>query len=281
MQQSKVVETWVGLFVALGVVGLFFMAMKVSNLGDLQTKDNSFKITARFQNAGSLRERAPVSMAGVRVGRVSAIRFDKETYEAVVEMRIDPEYDTIPTDTTANVLTAGLLGEQYIGLSAGGSDEFLKNGDEIELTQSALVLEEVISRFLFNKAESGSEKKDAPAASSAPEQDVETDTSVTEEMPAQPASPVKKVEMSAIPPAHKPKPAEDDEEAVPAHKPKAAHGKIVEEAHAEQKPKGAHGKGVEEAHVEQKPKAAHGKGAEEAEPAHKAGKPAAKGSPNL
>jgi len=280
MQQSKVVETWVGLFVALGMVGLFFMAMKVSNLGDLQTKDNSFKITARFQNAGSLRERAPVSMAGVRVGRVSAIHFDKETYEAVVEMRIDPEYDTIPTDTTANVLTAGLLGEQYIGLSAGGSDEFLKNGDEIELTQSALVLEEVISRFLFNKAESGSEKKDAPAAASAPEADVEADTPATEEMPAQPAPPVNKVEMSAIPPVRKPKPAED-EEAAPAHKPKAAHhGKVVEEAPAEPKPKAAHGKSAEEAPAGQKPKTAHGKGAEEAEPAHKAGKPAAKGSSN-
>jgi len=260
MQQSKVVETWVGLFVALGVVGLFFLAMKVSNLGDLQTKDNSFKIVARFQNAGSLRERAPVSMAGVRVGRVSSIRFDKETYEAVVEMRIDPEYDTIPTDTTANVLTAGLLGEQYIGLSAGGSDEYLKNGDEIELTQSAMVLEEVISRFLFNKAENGAEKKESASAAGAPEEDVEPDNSITEDIPAKPKAPVKSVEASAVH-AHKPKP-EADEADEPGHKPKTAHGKAVEEAHAGHKPKTAHAKGGEDA----------------APPAHKAAKPAAKGS---
>lgn len=161
MQQSKVVETWVGLFVALGMIGLFFLAMKVSNLADLHASDKSYGLTARFQNVGSLRARAQVSMAGVRVGRVSAIRFDKETYEAIVEMRIEPEYDTLPSDTTASILTAGLLGEQYIGLTPGGADEYLKDGDEIELTQSAMVLEEVISRFLFNKAESGSDKKDA------------------------------------------------------------------------------------------------------------------------
>jgi len=257
MQQSKVVETWVGLFVALGVVGLFFLAMKVSNLGDLQAKDNSFKIIARFQNAGSLRARAPVSMAGVRVGRVSSIRFDKETYEAVVEMRIDPEYDTIPTDTTANVLTAGLLGEQYIGLSAGGSDEYLKNGDEIELTQSAMVLEEVISRFLFNKAENGSDKKESSAAS-APSEDAEPDSAITEEMPAKPKAPLKSVEASAVP-AHKSKPSED---AGLAHKPKAS----------------AHAKAAEDTPAEHKPKAAHGKGGEDPESAHKAAKPAAKGS---
>jgi phospholipid/cholesterol/gamma-HCH transport system substrate-binding protein len=167
MQQSKVLETWVGLFVVLGMVSLFFLAMKVSNLADLQVRDDSYRLIARFQNVGSLRVRSPVSMAGVRVGRVSAIRFDNQNYEAVVEMRIEPNYDKIPTDTTANILTAGLLGEQYVGLSAGGSEEFLKDNDEIELSQSALVLEEVISRFLFNKAESGAGKSDAPAANAA------------------------------------------------------------------------------------------------------------------
>lgn len=229
MQQSKTMETWVGLFVALGMVGLFFLAMKVSNLGDLQTREDSYKVTARFQNAGSLRERAPVSMGGVRIGRVSAIRFDKKTYEAVVEMRIDPEYDTIPEDTTANILTAGLLGEQYIGLSAGGSDEYLKNGSEIELTQSALVLEEVISRFLFNKAEGGAEKKDAPQAGVSG--DEAADTAIVDAVP-----PVKKGvaadngEEDAAP-ANKAKPA-GGEEAKVAHKPKAAHGKAAEPSHA-------------------------------------------------
>jgi phospholipid/cholesterol/gamma-HCH transport system substrate-binding protein len=263
MQQSKALETWVGLFVALGVAGLFFLAMKVSNLGDLQTKDDSFKIVARFQNAGSLRDRAPVSMAGVRVGRVRSIHLDKATYEAVVEMRIDPEYDNkIPTDTTANVLTAGLLGEQYIGLSAGGADEFLKDGDEIELTQSAMVLEEVISRFLFNKAESGSEKKDSPAAAAAPEDDVEPDTSLTEEIPAKPSPPAKSEE-APEPAAHARKPKQEmAEEPAPAHKPKPVHGKPPEEAHAEHKPK-----------------AASGKSREPTDSAHKTAKPAAKGSP--
>jgi phospholipid/cholesterol/gamma-HCH transport system substrate-binding protein len=264
MQQSKVLETWVGLFVALGVVALFFLAMKVSNLGELQTKDNSFRIIARFQNAGSLRARAPVSMAGVRIGRVSSIRFDKENYEAVVEMRIDPEYDTIPSDTSANVLTAGLLGEQYIGLSAGGSDEYLKDGDEIELTQSALVLEEVVSRFLFNKAEGGAEKKEAApaeAGASAKDQEPEHAVADTEAAVAKPKPPAKNAEEP--PAAHKPK-ADAAEEAGHAHKPKPA----------------AHGKAAEEPPVEQhKPKAAaHGKGAEESAPAHKAAKPAAKTS---
>lgn len=164
MQQSKVIETWVGILVALGLVSLFFLAMQVSNLGDLRIDEKSYKITARFENVGSLRVRAPVEMSGVRLGRVSAIRFDKETYEAEVEMRIDPAYDTLPSDTTASVLTAGLLGEQYIGLSPGGSDEFLQDGDEIELTQSAMVLEQVISRFLFSKAESGGENKEQEPA---------------------------------------------------------------------------------------------------------------------
>jgi phospholipid/cholesterol/gamma-HCH transport system substrate-binding protein len=180
MQQSKVLETWVGLFVVLGMASLFFLAMKVSNLADLQVRDDSYRLVARFQNVGSLRVRSPVSMAGVRVGRVSAIRFDNQNYEAVVEMRIDPDYDKIPTDTTANILTAGLLGEQYVGLSAGGSDEFLKNNDEIELSQSALVLEEVISRFLFNKAESGTAKGDTPAANAAG-QKAEAETPLAEE----------------------------------------------------------------------------------------------------
>jgi phospholipid/cholesterol/gamma-HCH transport system substrate-binding protein len=185
MQQSKVLETWVGLFVVLGIVSLFFLAMKVSNLADLQVRDDSYRLIARFQNVGSLRVRSPVSMAGVRVGRVSAIRFDNKNYEAVVEMRIEPSFDKIPTDTTANILTAGLLGEQYVGLSAGGSDEFLKDNDEIELSQSALVLEEVISRFLFNKAESGAGKSENSAPNAAAQR-TEAETPVAEESKPKP-----------------------------------------------------------------------------------------------
>jgi phospholipid/cholesterol/gamma-HCH transport system substrate-binding protein len=253
MQQSKVVETWVGLFVALGVIGLFFLAMKVSNLADLQASDKSYTISARFQNVGSLRSRAQVSMSGVRVGRVSAIRFDKETYEAIVEMRIEPEYDTLPNDTTASILTAGLLGEQYIGLSPGGADEYLKDGDEIELTQSAMVLEEVISRFLFNKAESGGEKKDAQegghggaekeledgAGASAPEDEAaeqaEKNASPSEAKAAQPhreaapahAAPKTAPESTAKPSAH-PAPASKR----PAHAAPSAHETVKSEGRA-------------------------------------------------
>lgn len=159
MRSSAAIETWVGIFVAMGLVALFFVAMQVSNLGELRTAQGSYSVTARFENIGGLKVRAPVSMAGVTIGRVSRIAFDNKTYEAVVEMRIDPAYNTLPVDTSASILTAGLLGEQYVGLSPGGSDEPLKDGDEVELTQSALVLEQIISRFLFNKAEGGSPDK--------------------------------------------------------------------------------------------------------------------------
>jgi len=158
MQSSRAIEIWVGLFVAAGLIALFFLAMQVSNLAELKSNDSSYKIVARFENIGSLRVRAPVSVAGVTVGRVSSISFDNQTYEAVVEMRIDPKYDTLPIDTSASILTAGLLGEQYIGLTPGGADDHLADGDEIELTQSALVLEQVISRFLFSKAEGSGDK---------------------------------------------------------------------------------------------------------------------------
>lgn len=161
MHQSKLMETWVGLFVALGLVSLFFLAMQVSNLADVTGDSKGYRVTARFQNVGSLKVRATVSMAGVRVGRVGAIRFDKESYEAVVDLNIDPQFDTIPTDTTATILTQGLLGEQYVGLTPGAESDYLKDGDKIDLTQSAMVLEQVISRFLFNKAEGGGEHQGA------------------------------------------------------------------------------------------------------------------------
>jgi phospholipid/cholesterol/gamma-HCH transport system substrate-binding protein len=163
MHVSKTTEIWVGLFVAIGLVALFFVAIQVSNLGELRTAKDSYRVTARFENVGGLKVRAPVSVGGVTVGRVSDISFDNKTYEAVVEMRIDPAYNTLPVDTSASILTAGLLGEQYVGLAPGGSDERLKDGDELELTQSAIVLEQVISRFLFNKAESGGSDKGGAA----------------------------------------------------------------------------------------------------------------------
>ena len=154
MQSNRTIEILVGAFVAAGLVALFFLSMQVSNLSSSSAGDG-YEIQARFDNIGSLKVRSPVTMAGVRIGRVSAIGFDPRTYEAVVTMRIESRYDTIPDDTFAKIFTAGLLGEQYIGLDPGGSETYLKQGDQISLTQSALVLEEIIGQFLFNKAEEG------------------------------------------------------------------------------------------------------------------------------
>jgi len=154
MKLAKQTEVLVGVFMAIGLLALFFLAMKVSNLGTINTGD-SYHVTARFDNIGSLKAKAPVTMAGVEIGRVVEIGFDKERFQAVVGMDIYANYDQIPDDTYAKVLTAGLLGEQYIGLDPGGSDVVLKNGSEIEITQSALVLEEIIGQFIYSKAQEG------------------------------------------------------------------------------------------------------------------------------
>jgi len=152
MVNNRNIEVMVGAFVAAGLVALFFLAMQVSNLS-ANSNDGGYEISARFDNIGSLKVRSPVTMAGVRIGRVSAISFDSKTYEAVVRFHIEEEYQIIPEDTFAKIFTAGLLGEQYIGLDPGGSEVYLRDGGEIPLTQSALVLEEIIGQFLFNKAE--------------------------------------------------------------------------------------------------------------------------------
>lgn len=152
MAKQHTIEVLVGAFMAVGFIALFFLAMQVSNLGANAAADG-YRVTARFSNAGSLKARAPVSMAGVRVGRVEQVSLDKNTYEAVVTMRIDKGVDNIPTDTFANIFTAGLLGEQYVGLAPGGSQDYLRDGDEITQTQSALILEQLIGQFLFKKAE--------------------------------------------------------------------------------------------------------------------------------
>lgn len=152
MIQSKQAEILVGLFVAAGLAALFMLAMKVSNLGDF-TDEKGYQVTANFQNIGGLKPRSPVSMAGVRVGRVAEIKLDPETYDAVVTLNIYPQYDNIPLDTSASIFTAGLLGEQYIGLQAGADDFYLADGDEIMLTQPAVVLEQIIGQFLYSTAE--------------------------------------------------------------------------------------------------------------------------------
>ena len=149
---TRTIEILVGLFVAAGLAALFMLAMKVSNLANY-TGDDGYEISARFDNIGGLKVRSPVAASGVRVGQVVAIAYDSDGYEARVTMSIDPQYDKFPTDTAASVLTSGLLGEQFIGLQPGAEEEFLKAGSEIELTQSALVLEQIIGQFLYSMAE--------------------------------------------------------------------------------------------------------------------------------
>jgi phospholipid/cholesterol/gamma-HCH transport system substrate-binding protein len=146
----SMIDLWVGIFVAAGFAGLLFLAIKVGNLATFSTND-TYQVLAKFANIGGLKVRGPVKSAGVVVGRVADIRFDNETYEAIVTMTLDTGYQ-FPRDTTAKILTSGILGEQYIGLEAGGDGVMLKNGDRLRLTQSAVVLENLISQFLFNKA---------------------------------------------------------------------------------------------------------------------------------
>jgi phospholipid/cholesterol/gamma-HCH transport system substrate-binding protein len=151
MQHTTTQDTLVGLFVVAGIVGLFFLAMQVSNLSSF-TEQDSYTVTARFQNSGGLKVKSPVSAAGVKIGRVTAISFDPKTYESVVQLSIDSRYNSLPDDTSASVFTSGLLGEQYVNLDAGGSDEYLKNGGKIDITNSAIILEKALGQFLFKSA---------------------------------------------------------------------------------------------------------------------------------
>jgi phospholipid/cholesterol/gamma-HCH transport system substrate-binding protein len=155
-------DLWVGIFVAAGVAALIGLAMKVGNLTSNQIGE-TYTVTAAFENIGGLKNRAPVKSAGVVVGRVDSILFDNETFEALVTLKLDKHY-RFPKDTFANIYTSGLLGEQYVGLDAGGDEVVLKNGDKIAHTQDAVVLEKMISQFLYNKASDGSEKKETETA---------------------------------------------------------------------------------------------------------------------
>lgn len=154
---SRTVEIGVGVFVALGIAALFMLAMQASNLSTMSSGDG-YIITAGFENVGGLKERAPVAVSGVRVGRVDAIEYDHESYEAVVSLRIDAQHDSFPVDTSASIYTSGLLGEQYVSLEPGGALENLVAGDRLQLTQSALVMEQVIGQFLYSTAAEKSEQ---------------------------------------------------------------------------------------------------------------------------
>ncbi|HIE02369.1 MAG TPA: outer membrane lipid asymmetry maintenance protein MlaD [Thiotrichaceae bacterium] len=179
MQSNRTLEIWVGIFVALGFAALLMLSMKVSHLGDLFA-EQGYAITARFDNIGGLKVKSPVKMSGVRIGRIADIRYDDDKYQAIVTMQIDPQYDKIPYDSSTAIYTAGLLGEQYIGLAAGtglddwdeededlsdSSDDapeekyYLKDGDQLNpgLTQSAVILEQLIGQFIYNTAAKDSE----------------------------------------------------------------------------------------------------------------------------
>lgn len=151
-------DLWAGVFVAAGIVALLILALKVGNASSTFNVGQAYQLTGRFDNIGGLKVRAPVKSAGVVVGRVADIQFDNTAYAARVVMNIDQRYK-FPRDTTASILTSGLLGEQYVGLEGGGDEKMLNNGENIKLTQSAVVLEKLIGQFLYNKAAEGGTSK--------------------------------------------------------------------------------------------------------------------------
>ncbi len=148
--QRTTLDLWVGIFVTAGVAALFILALKVGNASTVSVSDG-YRIIAEFDNIGGLKVRAPVKSAGVVVGRVESIGLDTRTFRANVALRIDKRYP-FPKDSSASILTAGLLGEQYVGMDGGGDDQNLKDGDRLKVTQSAIVLEKVIGQFLYGKA---------------------------------------------------------------------------------------------------------------------------------
>jgi phospholipid/cholesterol/gamma-HCH transport system substrate-binding protein len=153
---KTILDLWVGLFVIVGIGALLFLTLKVGSMNTVNNS-NSYEVVARFENIGGLKTRAPVKSAGVVVGRVVDVRFDNEMYEAAVTLRLDKRY-AFPKDTSAAIMTSGLLGEQYIGLEAGGDSVKLKDKDRILITQDAVVLENLIGQFLYGNAQEGAPK---------------------------------------------------------------------------------------------------------------------------
>ena len=149
--ERKTIDLWFGAFVVAGVAAALVLALKAGNLGQERATE-TYKVEARFDNIGGLKVRGPVRSAGVLVGRVAEIHFDNERYQASVSLALDKRY-AFPKDTTASILTSGLLGETYIGLEAGGDTKALAAGDRVQITQSAVVLEKLIGQFLFSKAQ--------------------------------------------------------------------------------------------------------------------------------
>ncbi len=169
MRNSRSLNLGTGLFVMLGFAALFFLTTQTTSRGLSIASKPHYDVIAKFDNIGDLKVGSPVSMAGVEIGRVAKIEFDSKEYKAVVTMRLDAKYNQIPSDSDASIYTQGLLGGKLIGLTAGASETYLKNNDQIDFTQSALVLENLIGQFLANFSKSsGDSKSQAPAASDAP-----------------------------------------------------------------------------------------------------------------
>ena len=154
---TRLTEIWVGIFVAAGLAALFMLAMKVSNLSSY-SDDAGYEIEARFEDISGLKVRSPVTMAGVRIGRVINIGFDKQTFEAVVSMRIESRYNTLPKDTSARILADGLLGSNFVSLEPGGDTETIKAGGKITFTQGSINVVDLLGRFIFSAAETAGAK---------------------------------------------------------------------------------------------------------------------------
>jgi phospholipid/cholesterol/gamma-HCH transport system substrate-binding protein len=164
MRPSRAIDVSTGLFVLLGFAAILFLVTQITNR-EFSLRSDSYRLQAQFENVGGLKAGAPVSMAGVTIGRVESIGYDMDLFKAVATLRIDARYDQIPSDSDASILTAGLLGGQYIGITPGGSDESFKDGDRVEFVQDAIVLENLISKYLFSQAGNKEAAGDnAPAA---------------------------------------------------------------------------------------------------------------------
>jgi len=151
MRQSRAIDVSTGLFVLLGMTAIVFLVTQITNR-EFSLRSDSYRLTAQFENIGGLKAGAPVSMSGVTIGRVESIGYDMNVFKAVVTLRIDSSYDRIPNDSDASIYTAGLLGGQYVGITPGNSEDFYSNGDTVEFVQDAIVLEKLISKYLFSQA---------------------------------------------------------------------------------------------------------------------------------
>jgi phospholipid/cholesterol/gamma-HCH transport system substrate-binding protein len=163
MRKSRTTDLGTGLFVLLGFAAFFFLTTQTTSKGLSFSSKPHYDVTAKFDNVGDLKVGAPITMAGVEVGRVASIDFDSQEYKAVVTLRMNAQFDKIPSDSDATIYTQGLLGGKFIGLTAGGSETYLKNKDQIEFTQSAIVLENLIGQFMANFGKGGKGSDAAPS----------------------------------------------------------------------------------------------------------------------